>query len=78
MDVLTDYGEVDNSSVGDNITADDGYEADVELPLKNSQDSSLKRHNRIRGTPEIVRGNSNAHPALCSLAIDLLIYFANQ
>lgn len=79
MDDTADFwGDVDESSVGEYITADDGYEADVEIFVKNQQDISLKRINQLGGMSDAIKGNINADPALCSLAIDLLIYFAKQ
>lgn len=78
MDISTDWGEADDSSTGEYVTADDGYEADIEVPVKNSQDVLSKRINHFAGAPETIRGNANAHPALCSLTIDLLICFAKQ
>ncbi|XP_016837232.1 lysosomal-trafficking regulator isoform X2 [Nasonia vitripennis] len=78
MDISTDWGEADDSSTGEYVTADDGYEADIEVPVKNSQDVLSKRINHFGRAPETIRGNANAHPALCSLTIDLLICFAKQ
>jgi hypothetical protein len=78
MDVSTDWGEADDSSTGEYITADDGYEADIEVPVKNSQGVLSKRINQFSGASETAKGNANAHPALCSLTIDLLIYFSKQ
>ena len=77
MDISTDWGDADDSSNGEYVTADDGYEADIEIPVINSQDIS-KKVNQYNGSFEVARGNVNAHPALCSLTIDLLIYFAKQ
>ncbi|XP_058802324.1 lysosomal-trafficking regulator isoform X2 [Phymastichus coffea] len=75
MDISTDWGEPDDSSAGEYITADDGYEADVEIPVKNLQDVSSKKFSPFNGMSDS-KGTVNAHPALCSLTIDLLIYFS--
>ncbi|XP_023246507.1 lysosomal-trafficking regulator [Copidosoma floridanum] len=78
MDFSADWEKADDSSPGEYITADDGYEADVEVPIKTHPDVTLKRVNHLGSASELIRGNANAHPTLCSLAIDLLIYFAKQ
>lgn len=79
MDDSADFWvEVDESSVGDMVTADDGYDADVEVFVKNQQGISSKRISQLAGTTEIIKGSINADPALCSLSIDLLIYFYHQ
>ncbi|XP_033229888.1 lysosomal-trafficking regulator isoform X2 [Belonocnema kinseyi] len=65
------------SSTGDYVTADDGYEADVENPGKNAHENQPKRSNQAGPVIE-PRGHANAHPALCSLAVDLLIHFSKQ
>lgn len=77
MDISTDWGEPEDSSAGEYVTADDGYEADVEVPAKNTQNLSSKKFNTFGGFSES-KGTINAHPDLCSLTIDLLIYFAKQ
>ncbi|XP_074102061.1 lysosomal-trafficking regulator mauve isoform X2 [Cotesia typhae] len=56
---VPDYG-ADESSAGEYVTADDGYEADIEIPSGH------------------ITTNITAHPALCSLAVDLLIQFSEQ
>ena len=66
------------SSTGDYITADDGYEADVEIPGKNAHENQPKRSTTQPGPVIEPRGHANAHPALCSLAVDLLIHFSKQ
>ncbi|XP_023288682.1 lysosomal-trafficking regulator isoform X2 [Orussus abietinus] len=69
------YGE--DTSTGEYVTADDGYEADVEVPGKCSRNDTPKRNNSLGPIVE-PRGHANAHPALCSLALDLLIHFSKQ
>lgn len=67
------------SSVGEYITADDGYEADVEVPGNTPRREFFTRQNSLG--PFILpepKSHVNAHPALCSLAIDLLIHFLQQ
>lgn len=71
-----DYSAED-SSTGEYITADDGYEADVEVPEKSPNNSISKKSSPL-GLVIEPRGHANAHPALCSLAIDLLIHFSQQ
>ncbi|XP_011260266.1 lysosomal-trafficking regulator isoform X1 [Camponotus floridanus] len=71
-----DYSAED-SSTGEYITADDGYEADVEVPEKSPNNSTSKKSSPL-GLVIEPRGHANAHPALCSLAIDLLIHFSQQ
>lgn len=75
LEILPDYGAED-SSTGEYITADDGYEADIEVPGKNTNIS--KKNSSPLGPVIEPRGHANAHPALCSLAIDLLIHFSEQ
>lgn len=77
LDTLADCGVAEDSSTGEYVTADDGYEADVEVPGKNLHDNLPKRSYSLGPILE-PRGHANAHPALCSLAIDLLIYFSEQ
>lgn len=72
------WGEAEESSVGEYNTADDGYEADVEVLVKNHQDLTPRRISQLAGISEITKGSVDADPALCSLAIDLLIYFSQQ
>ncbi|CAD6208341.1 GSCOCG00003347001-RA-CDS [Cotesia congregata] len=87
---VPDYG-ADESSAGEYVTADDGYEADIEIPSKSSRDEeSSNQHNNLpKGTTNSLRfifdsrgghinTNITAHPALCSLAVDLLIQFSEQ
>ncbi|CAL1677884.1 unnamed protein product [Lasius platythorax] len=71
-----DYSAED-SSTGEYVTADDGYEADVEVPEKSSNNNVSKKSSPL-GLVVEPRGHANAHPALCSLAIDLLIHFSEQ
>ncbi|KOC69033.1 Lysosomal-trafficking regulator [Habropoda laboriosa] len=68
---------VDDSSTGEYVLADDGYEADVEVPGRSPHSNTVKRSNSLGPVVE-PRRNANAHPALCSLAVDLLIYFSEQ
>ncbi|XP_011144679.1 lysosomal-trafficking regulator isoform X1 [Harpegnathos saltator] len=76
LENLPDYGAED-SSTGEYITADDGYEADIEVPGR-SPNSSISKKSSPLGPVVEPRGHANAHPALCSLAIDLLIHFSEQ
>ncbi|KAK2579125.1 hypothetical protein KPH14_001295 [Odynerus spinipes] len=76
LDTLPDCGAED-SSTGEYVTADDGYEADIEVPGKSSRSNVIKKNNSIGPVVE-PRGHANAHPSLCSLAIDLLIHFSKQ
>ncbi|KAF7992714.1 hypothetical protein HCN44_005058 [Aphidius gifuensis] len=55
-------GGGDDSSIGDNVTADDGYEADVEIQAKYSQNNQMKKSNSLGPIVE-PRGHANAHPA---------------
>ncbi|XP_043802413.1 lysosomal-trafficking regulator isoform X3 [Apis laboriosa] len=68
---------VDDSSTGEYVTADDGYEADVEVPAQSLHSNTVKRSNSLGPVIE-PRGHANAHPALCLLAVDLLIHFSEQ
>ncbi|XP_077276800.1 lysosomal-trafficking regulator mauve isoform X2 [Temnothorax americanus] len=77
LETLPDYGAED-SSTGEYVTADDGYEADIEVPGKNTSNSVSKKSSSPLGPVIEPRGHANAHPALCSLAIDLLIHFSEQ
>ncbi|XP_034950425.1 lysosomal-trafficking regulator [Chelonus insularis] len=71
-----DYGD-DDSSTGEYVTADDGYEADIENQSKNVEENLSKNINNV--TPMIeIHSNVTADPALCTLAIDLLIHFSEQ
>lgn len=76
LDTLPDCGAED-SSTGEYVTADDGYEADIEVPGKSCHSNVTKKNSSIGPVVE-PRGHANAHPALCSLAIDLLIHFTKQ
>ncbi|XP_078037136.1 lysosomal-trafficking regulator mauve isoform X2 [Augochlora pura] len=76
MDAMPDC-VADDSSTGEYITADDGYEADIEIPGRSPRANTIKRGNS-HGPMVEPRGNANAHPALCSLAVDLLIHFSEQ
>ncbi|XP_014468102.1 PREDICTED: lysosomal-trafficking regulator isoform X2 [Dinoponera quadriceps] len=76
LESLPDYGAED-SSTGEYVTADDGYEADIEVPGRNPNSSVSKKSSPLGSVVE-PRGHANAHPALCSLAIDLLIHFSEQ
>nr|XP_031829347.1 lysosomal-trafficking regulator isoform X2 [Nomia melanderi] len=76
LDVMPDCA-ADDSSTGEYVTADDGYEADVEVPGRSPGANTVKRSNSLGPVLE-PRGNTNAHPALCSLAVDLLIHFSEQ
>ncbi|KAJ8668849.1 hypothetical protein QAD02_000108 [Eretmocerus hayati] len=78
MDISLEWGDAEDSSTGEYIPADDGYEADVEVPVSHSQDSSPRRKAHLITEPELQKGNANANPPLCALAIDLLIYFAKH
>ncbi|KAL0119810.1 hypothetical protein PUN28_007922 [Cardiocondyla obscurior] len=75
LETLPDYGAED-SSTGEYVTADDGYEADIEVPGKNNNIS--KKSSSPLGPVIELRGHASAHPALCSLAIDILIHFTAQ
>ncbi|KYN43656.1 Lysosomal-trafficking regulator [Trachymyrmex septentrionalis] len=77
LETLPDYGAED-SSTGEYVTADDGYEADIEVPGKNTNTNIPKKSSNLLGPVIEPRGHANAHPALCSLAIDLLIHFSEQ
>ncbi|XP_011866548.1 PREDICTED: lysosomal-trafficking regulator isoform X3 [Vollenhovia emeryi] len=77
LETLPDYGAED-SSTGEYVTADDGYEADIEVPGKNTNNNAPKKSSSPLGPVIEPRGHANAHPALCSLAIDLLIHFSEQ
>ncbi|XP_011300955.1 lysosomal-trafficking regulator isoform X2 [Fopius arisanus] len=76
LETLPDCGGED-SSTGEYVTADDGYEADVEVQGRTPQNSLPRRSNSLGPIVE-PRGHANAHPALCSLAVDLLIHFSEQ
>lgn len=76
LDTLPDCGGED-SSTGEYVTADDGYEADVEVQGRTPTSNTPKRTNPLGPVVE-PRGHANAHPALCSLAVDLLIHFSEQ
>ncbi|XP_032666117.1 lysosomal-trafficking regulator isoform X3 [Odontomachus brunneus] len=76
LENLPDYGAED-SSTGEYVTADDGYEADIEVPGRSPNNSISKKSSPLGPVVE-PRGHANAHPALCSLAIDLLIHFSEQ
>ncbi|XP_011343929.2 lysosomal-trafficking regulator isoform X3 [Ooceraea biroi] len=76
LETLPDCGAED-SSTGEYITADDGYEADIEVPGRCSNNTISKKNSPLGPVVE-PRGHANAHPALCSLAIDLLIHFSEQ
>ncbi|XP_076389629.1 lysosomal-trafficking regulator mauve isoform X1 [Megachile rotundata] len=76
LDAMPDCA-ADDSSTGEYVTADDGYEADVEIPGRSPHNSNVKRSNSLGPVVE-PRGHANAHPALCSLAVDLLIHFSEQ
>ena len=79
LDFSADWGEIEESSTGEYITADDGYDADVEVPIGNHQNLSSKYVNQLGSLlTEVPRGSTNANPALCSLTIDLLIHFSKQ
>ncbi|CAB0033952.1 unnamed protein product [Trichogramma brassicae] len=77
MDISMDWADGEDSSAGEYLTADDGYDADVEVPVKTDYELSAKK-NRFGRASDSVRGSVNADPAVCSLAIDLLIYYANK
>lgn len=76
LDAMPDCA-ADDSSTGEYVTADDGYEADVEVPGRSPRANAPKRSNPLGPVIE-TRGLANAHPALCSLAVDLLIHFNEQ
>ncbi|XP_076766095.1 lysosomal-trafficking regulator mauve isoform X3 [Xylocopa sonorina] len=76
LDAMPDCA-VDDSSTGEYVTADDGYEADVEVTGRNPYCNTVKKSNSLGPVVE-PRGHANAHPALCSLAVDLLIHFSEQ
>ncbi|XP_048261477.1 lysosomal-trafficking regulator isoform X2 [Bombus terrestris] len=76
LDTIPDCA-ADDSSTGEYVTADDGYEADVEVPAQSLHSNSVKRSNSLGPIVE-PRGHANAHPALCLLAVDLLIHFSKQ
>lgn len=76
LETPLDYG-ADDSSAGEYVTADDGYEADTEVPGR-SPNSSISRRSSPLGPVVEPRGHANAHPALCCLAIDLLIHFSER
>lgn len=73
-DVTTDCG-TDDSSNDEYITGDDGYEADVEILVNNSHENS---HKGMSDSVTSLREHIETHPALCSLALDLLIHFIKQ
>ncbi|XP_043270510.1 lysosomal-trafficking regulator isoform X2 [Venturia canescens] len=76
LDTLPDcVGE--ESSNGEYVTADDGYEADIEVQGRSPSNTTPKKPNPLGPVVE-PRGHANAHPALCSLAVDLLIHFSEQ
>ncbi|XP_051169183.1 lysosomal-trafficking regulator isoform X2 [Leptopilina boulardi] len=75
-DVTTDCG-TDDSSNDEHITGDDGYEADVEIFVNNSHDNSQKGSDASNPVTSL-REHIETHPALCSLALDLLIHFSKQ
>lgn len=72
-----DCGGGDDSSAGEYVTADDGYEADIETQGKSSGTSPPKQTNSLEPLIE-PRRHATVHPALCSLAVDLLIHFIEQ
>lgn len=75
MDSLSEFMN-DDSSAGEYVTADDGYDADIEIQGRASSSIQRKKNNsNIDSEP---RGHVNAHPALCSLAVNLLIHFSEQ
>ncbi|XP_017760097.1 PREDICTED: lysosomal-trafficking regulator isoform X2 [Eufriesea mexicana] len=76
LDTIPDCA-ADDSSTGEYVTADDGYEADVEVPAQSLHSNTVKRNNSLGPVIE-PRGHANAHPALCLLAVDLLIHFSEQ
>lgn len=76
LETLPDYS-IEDSSTGEYLSVDDGYEADIEIPGRSSSNSIPKRNSTIGPIIE-PKGHANAHPALCSLAIDLLIHFSEQ
>ncbi|XP_025074143.1 lysosomal-trafficking regulator [Pogonomyrmex barbatus] len=77
LETLPDYGAED-SSTGEYVTADDGYDADTEVPGGSPNSSVSKNSSSPLGPVIEPRSHANAHPALCSLAIDLLIHFSEQ
>ena len=78
MDLSSDWGDIDDNSNSEyNITADDGYDADIEVPInQNFSSKFISQHNSL--LTEVPNENCNANPALCSLTIDLLIHFSSQ
>lgn len=76
LDAMPDCA-ADDSSTGEYVTADDGYEADVEVPGRSPHSNVVKKSNPLGPVVE-PRGHANAHPALCALAVDLLIHFSGQ
>ncbi|XP_076239225.1 lysosomal-trafficking regulator mauve [Calliopsis andreniformis] len=76
LDAMPDCG-ADDSSTGEYVTADDGYEADVEVQGRSPHNNTMKRSNSLGPVVE-PRSHANANPALCSLAVDLLIHFSEQ
>ncbi|XP_054002539.1 lysosomal-trafficking regulator isoform X2 [Hylaeus anthracinus] len=77
LDAIPDCA-MDDSSTGEYVTADDGYEADVEVAGRTPRSDGVKRRSNSLGPVVEPRGHANAHPALCSLAVDLLIHFTEQ
>lgn len=76
LDNLPDCGAED-SSTGEYVTADDGYEADIEIPGRSPHNNVTRKSSPLGPVVE-PRGHANANPALCFLAIDLLIHFSEQ
>lgn len=76
LDTIPDCA-ADDSSTGEYVTADDGYEGDVEVPAQTLHSNTVKRSNSL-GPVIQPRGHANAHSALCLLAVDLLIHFSEQ
>ena len=75
MDTLTEC--LPDESSAEYVTADDGYEADVEIHGRSSNNNQEKKTNTSNAINE-ERNHVNAHPALCSLAVNLLIHFSEQ
>lgn len=74
---MTTDCETDESSNGEYLTEDDGYEADIEMIVNNSHSDLYEMHNTsnfVFSTKEHIE----IRPAMCSLALDLLIYFNKQ
>ena len=76
MDASVDWAEPDYSSDGEYITADDGYEADIENPMNPHTIFSKHKNQFNLFLTDVSQGNANLD--MCTLTIDLLIYFSKR